>query len=78
MDGAIIAVLWVEAEKPEPRLPGPGAGVKEDRRHVELALELRLDRADPQIGVERLKVCHQHDRRGLALKGREPLLQPGL
>jgi hypothetical protein len=49
MDGAVIAVFRIEAEETQPRFAGAGAGIEKDSRHLEFALELGLDRTDPQI-----------------------------
>ena len=61
MDGAIVAIFRVEAEKAELRLTRSGTWIEEDRRNVELALKLRLDGADPEIWVEGLPIGHQDD-----------------
>jgi hypothetical protein len=71
-----IAVFRIEAEEAQPRLAGAGAGIEEDRRHMEFALELGLDRADLQVRVECLQVCDQHNRLGLALQLCEQCLKP--
>ena len=68
VDGAVIAVFRVEAEKLQTRFSGSHAGVQKNRRHVKLALELAFDSADPHKRMECLKVRYQQQRVLLAFE----------
>ena len=75
MDGAVIAVFRVEAEKLQARLAGSHAGVQKNRRHMKLALELAFDGADPHKRVQCLKVRYQEQRVLLAFKRLQGILK---
>ncbi|MNV91312.1 hypothetical protein D3C71_1857950 [compost metagenome] len=75
MDGAVIAVFRVEAEKLQARLAGSHAWVQKNRRHVKLALELAFDGTNAQKRVERFKVGHQKQRVLLAFEWLQGIFQ---
>src|SRR5690606_10638663 len=76
VDGAVVAVFWVEAEKLQACLAGSDSGVQKNRRHVKLALELAFDGADAHKRMQRLKVRYQQQRVLLAFERLQGILQP--
>ena len=75
MDGAVVAVFRVEAEKLQARLAGSHAGVQKNRRHVKLALELAFDGSNSQKRMQCLKVSHQQQRVLLAFERLQGILE---
>jgi hypothetical protein len=76
--GSVIAVGVVEAQELQPALAGALAGIEEDRWDAELGVELVLDGADAQVGVQPLDVGDEQDGPGLALQAGELVGQPRL
>src|SRR4051812_29485506 len=61
VDGPVVAIGWVEAQKFEIRLAGSDTGVEEDGGHMKLAHQLALDGADAKEGVQGFQIGDQHD-----------------
>src|SRR5690606_8700123 len=74
VDGAVIAVFRVEAEKLQACLAGSYPGVQENRRHVKLALELAFDGSDPHKWMQCLNVSDQQQRVLLAFERLQGIL----
>ena len=59
MNGAIVAVVGIEAKELEPGFTSAHAGIEEDCGNIELSKQLCFDLAYSQKGVERLDVGHE-------------------